>query len=152
MCFKAALFLLALVAVSAIDVNFRQCQGDLPVPNRLWSDQCTADVCSLRRGQNFTGRMYFTSNSTFNQLLVDVSGYVFGIPFPLPVPVGFDDACRFLGAGYSCPIHHGGNHTWHAVVPINATLPLVNPIVVEFSLGEHGRTVACAAVDAQIIT
>lgn len=131
MCFKAALFLLALAAVSANDVNFRQCPGNLPMPTRLWSDQCTTTWCSLRRGQNFTARMYFASLATFNQLIVDVSGYVFGIPLPMEVPAGFNDACRFLGTGNSCPIHHGGNHTWHAVVPINASLPLVTPLVVQ---------------------
>ena len=131
MLFKAALLLAVVAVASANDVNFRPCPGGHHVPTRVWSDQCSPTLCTLRRGQIFTARAYFRPLETFNQLVVHVAASVFGINFPMNIPAGYEDACNFLGNGHSCPVHQGGDHVWELQFPVESGLPLVSNLVVQ---------------------
>lgn len=131
MIFKVALLLAFVAAASANDVNFRSCGAGYLSPQRVWSDQCTANLCTLRRGQVFTARAYFRPAETFNTLIVRVAATVFGINFPMTVPPGYEDACRFLGNGQSCPVHNGQDHVWELQFPVDPIYPLVNNLNVQ---------------------
>jgi hypothetical protein len=107
MFFKAFLVLAVIAAASAVRVNIRACPGGVPMPLWFESNDCTATRCSLRRGQVFTGRAAVVPARAFSTLLVELRATLFGIPFPLSIPAGYENACNFLEAGATCPVSQG---------------------------------------------
>lgn len=98
----------------------------------LWfeSNDCTATRCSLRRGQVFTGRAAVNPSRAFSTLLVELKATLFGIPFPLSIPAGYENACNFLEAGATCPVQAGTEYVWGLQFPIDASYPAAAGVVI----------------------
>jgi ML domain len=130
--FSKALVLLALIAVaSAARVNIRACPGGLPMPLWFESNDCTTTRCTLRRGQVFTGRASVTPAATFNTLMIELRATLFGIPFPLQIPAGYENACNFLEAGMRCPVQPGVNVIWGLQFPVDSSYPAAQGVVIQ---------------------
>lgn len=129
MMFKIAVLLTVVVAVFTNDVNFVPCPGGYHVPTRVWSDMCTPNMCTLRRGQTFRARAYVTPLERFDELIVNVTAVAAGFPFPIEIPPGYEDACDFLGNEATCPVFPGENHVWELKFPVDPTqllAPMIN--------------------------
>jgi ML domain len=98
----------------------------------LWfeSNDCTATRCTLRRGQVFTGRAAVNPAQTFNSLMVELRASVFGIPFPLSIPAGYENACNFLEAGATCPVRPGTEYIWAIQFPLDGSYPAASNVVI----------------------
>lgn len=149
--FKFIVLLAFVFAAEAARVNFSPCPGGLPTPNWVESDYCTGDTCTLRRGQTFTARIEFTPREQFSSLRVAIAATLLGIPFPIEIPAGFEDACDFLEAGARCPVNAGATYIWALQAPIATTYPAVSGLNMQVSAGEGGRTTACAVIRANIV-
>lgn len=131
MLFKAILLLVVISAASAqVRVTTRPCANGQPEPLWFESAHCTATVCTLTRGQVFTGRAAFVPDRAFSDLTISLSATVFGIAFPLQIPVGYENACGFLESGRSCPTTIGEEHVWGLQFPMGSTYPEVQGIIV----------------------
>lgn len=129
--FAKLVLLLAVVAVaSANRVNIRACPGGAPMPAWFESNDCTTTRCTLRRGQVFTGRAQFTPAQAFSALTVTVSASLLGIPFPLNIPAGYENACNFLEAGATCPVSAGGTYIWALQFPIQSDYPAASNLII----------------------
>lgn len=131
MLFKAILLLVAISAASAqVRVQTRPCPNGLPQPLWFESTQCTATLCTLTRGQVFTGRAAFVPQRSFGVLNVSLAATVFGIPFPLTIPPGYGNACLFLEAGRNCPTTVGNQYIWGIQFPVATDYPAAQNIIV----------------------
>jgi hypothetical protein len=109
-------------------VNFRPCPGNLPPPNWVESDYCTGDTCSFRRGQIFTARINFTPREQFSALNVNIQATWLGLPFPISIPSGYENACNFLEAGARCPVSSGVTYVWGLQFPVDPSYPATSGI------------------------
>jgi ML domain len=126
--------LVAVSLASAVRVNFRPCAGGLLAPLWVESDKCTADRCTLTRGQVWTGRAAFVPNETFNTLQVDLKATFLGIVFPIDIPPGYEDACNFLEAGARCPVQPGTQYIWAIQAPVDNSYPAASNVVLQRKL------------------
>lgn len=127
--------LLAVVAVASAQnvVQTVPCPGETP-PLLFTSDDCTAaGLCTLRRDQIFTGQATFLTANEITSATVQVAATILSIPFPMPIPDGYERVCDFL-VGSTCPLAAGTTHIWGIQFPITNTLPLVNGINIRSKL------------------
>jgi hypothetical protein len=129
--FKFVALLALVLAADAARVNFRPCPGNLPTPNWVESDYCTGDTCTLTRGQTFTARISFTPREQFSALMVGIQATFLGLPFPIAIPQGYENACDFLEAGARCPVQANANYIWALQAPIDASYPAANGLNME---------------------
>lgn len=141
MLFKAVVLLAALVAVSANDVNFIPCPEGYNAPTRVWSTQCTPDLCTLRRGVPFHARAYFSPRETFTVLNVEISVTLGPFDLEIPIPPGMENACNQLAPGQNCPVQTGGSYIWDAFIPIDDDSILVPTIQVQCKLKFHSEII-----------
>lgn len=173
MLFKVIVVLVAISAASAVRVNIRQCPGGWHMPEWFESNDCTADRCTLRRNQVFTGRAMVIPKENFSTLLVGIQASLFGINFPMPIPPGYENACDFLEAGATCPVFAGRSYVWSLQTPVDGTMPAAQGVIIRrkhqlyffarilFSIsfcflvlvwaGEQGRRVACAEITGDVV-
>lgn len=130
MLFKNFLLIAVATAVSANIVQTRPCPGGWPEPNWFESSDCSGSTCSLQRGQIFSGRAEITLQGPFNILEVGIEATLLGIPFDLPIPEGYSNACDFLEGGATCPVAEGQTVVWALQFPITSTLPLVRGLTI----------------------
>lgn len=116
---------LAFIALASAGtrVNFRACTGGHPTPLWVESDMCTADLCTLTRGQVWSGRTAFIPQSEFSTLAVDLRASLAGISFPISIPAGYEDACNFLEAGARCPVQANSEYVWAIQAPVDSSYP-----------------------------
>ena len=81
MLLKTVLLLITISAASAVRVNIRACPGGHRMPEWFESNDCTADRCTLRRNQVFSGRASVIPQTAFTQLNVGVDASLFGLAF-----------------------------------------------------------------------
>ena len=135
--FAKALIILAAIAVaSAARVNLRACPGGVPMPAWFESNDCTTTKCTLRRGQVFTGRAQVTAAATFSTLVIQLRASLFGIPFPLEIPAGYENACNFLEAGATCPVQSGQTVVWALQFPVASNYPAAQGVVIQSELNK----------------
>ena len=132
--FKFIVLLALVFAAESARVNFTACSGGLPTPNWVESNDCTATTCTMRRGQVFLARVNFTPRATFAQLIVSVRASLFGINFPMTIPVGYENACGFLEAGARCPVVANTVYVWAMQFPIDNSYPAAQGLDVERKL------------------
>lgn len=149
--FKFIVLLAFVFAAEGARVNFRPCAGGLPTPNWVESDYCSGETCTLRRGQTFTARVNFTPREQFARLMVGISATFLGLPFPIDIPAGYENACDFLEGGARCPVVANTEYVWGLQAPIATTYPAANGINMQVSAGDGGRTTACAIITANIV-
>lgn len=100
-------------------------------PEFFESAHCTPDLCTLVRGQPFGGRAAIYPLERFDILTIFLRTTVFGVNFPMPIPDGYDDACKFLEGGASCPITPFNRYVWAVEFPVDLMYPPVNNLVVQ---------------------
>lgn len=128
---KAVLLLVAIAAVSAQNrVAIRQCANGVQLPEYFESHHCSTTRCTLTRGQVFSGSVHVIPGQQFSALTVSLSATAFGIPFPLQIPSGYENACDFLEQGGSCPVSSGGLYWWGLQFPVASTYPAINNLII----------------------
>lgn len=116
--------ILAVHCVSGDRVQISPCAGNLPMPEWVESDMCTADLCSLPRGTYWLGTAFFIPRAVFHTLMVEITVTFLGVQVPVDIPPVYDNACNFLQPGQSCPTSLTGEYTWYITAPIDDSFPL----------------------------
>jgi hypothetical protein len=125
---KIFVSLLLIAAAESARVNFRACPGGLNPPDWVESNWCTADKCTVTRGQSFSARIGMTLGQSFSVLNVAIKATLLGLPFPIDLPPGYENGCDFLEDGKTCPTQAGGFYVWNAVVPVDPSYPAASGI------------------------
>lgn len=125
-----AVLLLATTVLSE-NVNVRPCAGGLNPPTFVESAWCTTERCTVTRNQSFQARVGVTSPESFSVLTISLKATLVGIPFPINVPEGFENACNFLEGGKTCPTTPNAQYVWNAVVPVDQSYPAASGIDLE---------------------
>jgi ML domain len=120
--------LTVLLALSGANAFFSRC-ADHPnavFPRDIQSPSCTADRCTVARGETLRADAFFTPVRAHNRLDVVVTAYVLGVGVNLPVPPPSDNACNSMFRGgvlVGCPTVPGVEHMWRIDYVIPSTIP-----------------------------
>lgn len=125
--FKVFVTLALILAVESARVSFKACPNGYPTPEWVESDYCTTAKCTLTRGQTFTARVNFIPREQFSSLQVAIKATLLGLPFPVEIPAGYEDACNFL-ENTSCPVPANSNNVWGLQAPIATSYPAANGV------------------------
>lgn len=131
-------FIVTLALIMAVDsarVNFKPCPNGAPQPEWIESDYCTTEKCTLTRGLTFTGRASVIPQEPFSKLIIEITGSLLGLTFPIDIPAGYEDACHFL-EGESCPIVPNKNYIWGMQAPIAKTYPAAQGVQMKSKLNQ----------------
>jgi ML domain len=128
---KIVLTLALIFAVEGARVTFKACPNGYPTPEWVESDFCTDTKCTLTRGQTFTSRVSFTPREQFGSLIVGMKATLLGLPFPVDIPAGYENACNFLEGGASCPVQANTNYIWAMQAPIASSYPAASGVQIQ---------------------
>ncbi|XP_008058371.1 epididymal secretory protein E1 [Carlito syrichta] len=141
----AALLLLALGAVQAEPVHFRDCGSQVGVIKELNVNPCPTQPCQLIKGQSYSVNVTFTSNTASKTSKATVHGIVMGIPVPFPIPE--PDGCK---SGINCPIQKDKTYSYLNKLPVKTEYPSIK-LVVEWQLQtENEQNLFCWRIPVQI--
>lgn len=133
MMFKVFVLLTVASLASAGTVVMRPCEGGHPMPDFLESESCSSATnrCYLTRGELFSARAGITPFMPFSVMMTEIRATVLGIPFPFPVPEGFENACNFLEGGHTCPVMANRQYVWIVEVPVATTFPAISNMIIQ---------------------
>ena len=126
--FKTFIILIGISSLQAARVDFKPCAGGYNTPEWIESEWCTTEKCTVTRGQTFSGRVSMTPRENFSKLIVEAKATVYGIPFPIVIPNGYEDGCWWLEGDATCPLQANKNYIWNAMVPVDKSYPAANNV------------------------